>query len=89
MSDEPECQTNAEPHVGRWVLWVVAALVFYVLSSGPMLAVSHKAYGTNKEPAAYAVMYAPLIYSTDKWPAADRVMRLYIDWWFKLCGEKT
>jgi hypothetical protein len=78
MSDE----TRDKSHAGAWITGVVVALLFYVLSTGPMLGLA--ANGTLPDstwPIINAV-YEPL--KIFRGTALGEPLGAYVDWWVKL-----
>jgi len=84
MASEEESKT--ESHAGRWALWIVAALVIYVLSPGPVMVAMVKMQGSKVMSPVLGVVYAPLVLVLEKSPPLQRSMEFYMGWWFKVCG---
>ena len=68
-----------------WPLLVILALVVYVLSSGPVIALAFWLREATDWNGFYAVMW--LYYPLLCWGNDNPLMR-YIGWWFYLLGTK-
>jgi len=63
-----------------WILWLVLAGVFYVLSVGPVAKLNDK----GLIPDSVGVIYEPLGWASDRVPPLDQ----FLDWYLKLWGVK-
>ncbi|PTX99685.1 hypothetical protein DB346_17840 [Verrucomicrobia bacterium LW23] len=76
--DTVEFNLNTANHLAAVVGWIVAALILYVLSFGPVIAlVEH--YQVGREQAEY--FYAPII-----WAAHNTSMHYPIVWYAGMWG---
>jgi len=79
---------------GRWAVWIVVALLAYVLSVGPATVLAYCYEGLfSKGPGtvgpvvgAYGILYAPLFLGLREAPGSDPAYETYLRWWFHLFG---
>ncbi len=76
MSEEEEDKSQA----GRWIIGVVAALVLYVLSYGPVYAFVKKHIKSGSGEEVVASIYAPLSWFAVNTPLGVP-MASYCNWW--------
>jgi hypothetical protein len=87
-----EAESRESSQAGRWVLWVAVALVGYVLSVGPVGALTYHCWGpiTGAGPTpvqrAFEIFYTPLGVVADHVPSFNKAMNEYGLWWFRLFG---
>lgn len=60
--------------VAWWLLWMAVALVFYVLSIGPV----YKLYWIGAVPHWSLVIYSPLGFVASRSPTSERVLDWYV-----------
>ena len=65
--------------VGWWVVWVLVAIVVYVLSIGPVFR-----FWPEPVPRAMAVLYSPMEFAYKHSSVAKRA----IDWYLRIWGVK-
>jgi hypothetical protein len=86
MSQENIERLKRESSAMNWVVGLVAALVFYVVSLGPVVKVLVlTGWGTKMSSTSqktYAVIYTPLGYACDHFKPLDQFVR----WEMKLLG---
>jgi hypothetical protein len=91
MSEAPSEVTQAESvdsnpeqqKPGRlWVMWVILALVIYVLSIGPAIRL---AAPKPRSQQAFLVVYAPLSFVADYCPPIRSFLQWYVDLWMPSC----
>jgi len=74
---------------GRWALWITVALVGYVLSVGPVIAVTYHHYGGRADSGVVkgiALFYAPLGWAAEKVPMVQQAFESYMILWFHVLG---
>lgn len=81
MTPDPKSRTMS------WTLGVIAALLLYVLSIGPV-AGWLLANGTPSPPTWYAILYAPHGWAYDHNRPVQRLLDEYMDWWIKFFEKR-
>ncbi len=79
MSEDAESKSQA----GRWIIAVVVALVLYVLSEGPVIALAMKYELSGPACEMLKAFYKPLDWGCERL-ALDEEMGRYCSWWRNL-----
>ena len=76
--------------VFNWGMWVVVALLLYVLSVGPVFCIILNYPSLNSSPAGSTlnIIYAPLNWVTSQNETADKAMQEYVIWWLKITDTR-
>jgi hypothetical protein len=78
-----EDQEQRGPSATWWLLLVVSCLVFYLLSSGPVIATAFWLREATNWNGFYSVLY--FYYPLLIW-GRDNPIEMYIEWWVDLLG---